>query len=183
MPVRDRLLNAAEQVVAKEGVTGLTLDAVAKHAGVSKGGLLYHFPTKSALIVAVVERLACQCGADQDRAAAGTAEATPGAFTRAYVAARSEHEPDPQEMPIHTALLAAAGTDPQYLEPFRRRHVEWQKRLEQDGIDPVIATIVRLAMDGMCLGSLLGMPVPQGELRRAVIDRLVKMTEPQQQQP
>src|SRR5215208_4643248 len=53
---RTRLLEAAERVVAADGVARLTLDAVASKADVSKGGLLYHFPNKEALISAMVLR-------------------------------------------------------------------------------------------------------------------------------
>jgi AcrR family transcriptional regulator len=180
LSVRDRLLNAAEQVVGKDGVANLTLDAVAREAGVSKGGLLYHFPSKSALVTAIVERLATRCDADHARAL-DTGSAEPGSFTRAYVAARTRRL-DPEEEPIHTALLAAAGTDPQYLEPFRKRLREWQSRLENDGIDPAIATIVRMAIDGICLDELLGMPGPNEELRQRVIEKLIAMTEPQNEQ-
>ena len=35
----------------------LTLDAVGAATGVSKGGVLYHFPTKEALVAALVEQL------------------------------------------------------------------------------------------------------------------------------
>lgn len=52
----ESLLDATEHVVAAHGVAGLTLDAVAKAAGVSKGGLLHHFPTKDRLIEAVIQR-------------------------------------------------------------------------------------------------------------------------------
>src|SRR3712207_9422759 len=45
-----RSLEAAERVVARDGVARLSLDAVAGNADVSKGGLLYHFPNKDALI-------------------------------------------------------------------------------------------------------------------------------------
>ena len=47
---REKLLQSASQVVVEKGVDALTLAAVAKQAGVSKGGLLYHFPNKNALI-------------------------------------------------------------------------------------------------------------------------------------
>lgn len=174
--VRDRLLDAAEAVVARDGVGNFTLDAVARQAEVSKGGLLYHFPSKSALIEAVVGRLATRCEADQAMACAGN-DHRPGAFTRAYLSARAV-PPDPKKEPIHTALMAAAGTDPQYLEPFRRKLACWQERLEHDGIDPAIATIVRLAIDGLCLGALLGMPLPDETLRQQVVERLLAMTEP-----
>ena len=43
-------------MVAGDGVARLTLDAVAREADVSKGGLLYHFPNKDALISAMVLR-------------------------------------------------------------------------------------------------------------------------------
>ena len=38
------------------GAVHLTLDAVAERAGVSKGGLLYHFPSKESLLQAMVDR-------------------------------------------------------------------------------------------------------------------------------
>lgn len=173
--VRDRLLDAAEAVVARDGVGSLTLDAVARQAEVSKGGLLYHFPSKSALIEAVVRRLGSRCEADQAMACTGNDD-RPGAFARAYISARST-PPDPNKEPIHTALLAAAGTDPQYLDPFRERLRQWQTRLENDGIDPVVATIVRLVMDGLCFGALLRMPLPEESLRRQVLERLMEMTQ------
>src|SRR5688500_12367353 len=179
--VRTRLLNAAEQVAARDGVASLTIDAVAREAGVSKGGLLYHFRTKSDLINAVVERLATHCETEQCRSVQeGPLE--PGAFTRAYLRCRSEPL-DPQELPFHMALLAAAGTDSQYLDPFRQRTIGWQARIESDGIDPVIATIVRLAIDGMCFSTLLGLPVPEGELREKILKRLEQMTEVPAEKP
>lgn len=172
--VRDRLLDAAERVVAREGVQKLTLAAVAKEAKVSKGGLLYHFPAKSDLITGVVERLAQRCEADQKEALEKD-RGEPGAFTRAYLEIRSEPL-NPEEEPIHCALLAAAGTNRELLEPFRKRILEWQSRLESDGIDPAVASIVRLAIDGLCLGALLGIPVPEGELRKKVLARLDAMS-------
>jgi len=174
--VRDRLLNAAERVVARDGVSNMTLEAVAREAGVSKGGLLYHFRSKSALVTAIVERLGTRCQADQALALARDSQ-TAGAFTRAYLAARSE-PPKPEEEPVLTALLAAAGTDPQYLEPIRQRCLEWQARLESDGINAATATIVRLAIDGLCLCRLMGLPIPEGELRQRVLDELNAMTLP-----
>jgi AcrR family transcriptional regulator len=50
------ILDAAERVVARDGATNLTLDAVAKEAGVGKATVIYDFKTKQALIEAVVDR-------------------------------------------------------------------------------------------------------------------------------
>ncbi|MDM8005385.1 MAG: TetR/AcrR family transcriptional regulator [Phycisphaerae bacterium] len=174
--VRDRLLDAAEAVVAREGVSHLTLEAVANEAGVSKGGLLYHFRAKSALVTAIVERLANRCESRQAEAVAADPQKA-GAFARAFLTVRTQ-PPDPQREPIHTAVLAAIGTDPEYLDPLRQRIAEWQNRLEADHIDPVTATIVRLAVDGLAVGRLLKVPVPEGELHERVIERLLSMTRP-----
>ncbi len=176
VPVRDRLLDAAEQVIARDGVSSLTLESVAREAGVSKGGLLYHFPFKSALITAVVERLATRCECEQQCAIETDARAS-GAFARAYLAVRSA-QPDPRKASIELALLAAAGADPHYLGPVRAQLAKWQARLECDGIDPGTATLVRLAADGLALAELLGLAVPNAELRRSVIERLQAMTLP-----
>ena len=54
---KDAMLDAAEVVMTEQGAWRLTLDSVAEQAGVSKGGLLYHFPTKEALLKALVGRL------------------------------------------------------------------------------------------------------------------------------
>jgi len=47
---RDRILDAAQNLICAHGVAGFTLDAVAQAAKVSKGGLLYHFNSKDKLI-------------------------------------------------------------------------------------------------------------------------------------
>ena len=57
-PVRDRILDAAEELICARGVGSLTLDAVAHLADVSKGGLLYHFRSKDCLISGLQQRLA-----------------------------------------------------------------------------------------------------------------------------
>src|ERR1700676_5423954 len=53
---RDRILDAAERVILESGGRNFTLDAVAKHAGISKGGLVYSFATKDGLVRAALER-------------------------------------------------------------------------------------------------------------------------------
>jgi AcrR family transcriptional regulator len=52
---RDRLLEAAIQVAGRDGILALTLDNVAREAGVSKGGVTHHFAGKDALIEAMFE--------------------------------------------------------------------------------------------------------------------------------
>lgn len=48
---RHLILDTATKIVMENDYNALTLDAVAKQAGISKGGLLYHFPNKELLRV------------------------------------------------------------------------------------------------------------------------------------
>jgi AcrR family transcriptional regulator len=57
---RDRILAASVHVALRDGVSSMTLDAVAREAGVSKGGLLYHFASKDELIAAMLQHHAAR---------------------------------------------------------------------------------------------------------------------------
>jgi AcrR family transcriptional regulator len=66
---RDRLLDAFETLLVTAGSRAATLDAVAAEAAVSKGGLLYHFPSKDDLVDGMLERLREMGAADAERMA------------------------------------------------------------------------------------------------------------------
>lgn len=50
------ILEAAGSVLRRGGARALTIDAVAAQAELSKGGVLHHYASKDALILALVER-------------------------------------------------------------------------------------------------------------------------------
>jgi AcrR family transcriptional regulator len=52
---RELIFEACSRILRREGLTNLTLEAVSDEAGLSKGGLLYHFPTKESLIESLFE--------------------------------------------------------------------------------------------------------------------------------
>jgi Tetracyclin repressor-like, C-terminal domain len=64
---------------------------------------------------------------------------------------------------------------PNKLEPLREQNRRWQRRVEADGLDPVEATIVRLAVEGLWLGEAFGTNRLEPGMRRRVIDRLLAM--------
>lgn len=64
---RDRLLDAFETLLVTVGSRAATLDAVAAEATVSKGGLLYHFHSKDALVEGMLTRLREQGAADAEK--------------------------------------------------------------------------------------------------------------------
>ncbi|MFA5708088.1 TetR/AcrR family transcriptional regulator [Mycolicibacterium sp.] len=53
---RNLLLDAAEEVVARQGLAGASLELIADAAGYTRGAIYSHFGTKEALFLAVMER-------------------------------------------------------------------------------------------------------------------------------
>lgn len=60
---KEAILDAAESVALELGVAHMTLDSVAARANVSKGGLLYSFPNKDALLKGLLDRMLAQMAA------------------------------------------------------------------------------------------------------------------------
>lgn len=175
------MLGAALVLVAQNGYSALTLDAVGKAAGVSKGGVLYHFPTKEALVVALIEQLASGLDADQSTGA-GEDAALPGAATRAYLDAVTRPA-DAAEHRVTVAMLAAVAHDPHLLAPLQEQYRQWVARLDADGLPEVDAHIVRLAADGLWAAELFGLAPPDPVLRTAILARLQQLASPNAARP
>jgi len=174
---RRKLLLAAGQVILKAGVNHLTLDAVAHEAQVSKGGLLYHFPSKEALVQALVQQLVDVFfeRVDAELQKAAEPEGTPGRWLRAYV--RATFAADPHEYEVSAALSVAVATEPEMLTALRTCFERMRDLGQQDGLEPSRAALIRLAADGLWYGEVLQM-APLGEpLRSQLFDHLMRLTE------
>src|SRR5689334_5124652 len=89
-----RILRAAAQYLVDQGIEPFTLEAVAKAAEVSKGGLLHHFSTKEALLRGIILRLH-EIFYDQfNTALASEPIGTPGRWSRAYISVTFNPHPD-----------------------------------------------------------------------------------------
>ncbi|NJK47557.1 TetR/AcrR family transcriptional regulator [Candidatus Gracilibacteria bacterium] len=172
---RDTILQATSQVILDKGIEGLTLDAVAKEAGVSKGGLLYHFPSKEALIVGTIAKLiddhetALQQEFDRDEN-----PGTSGQWVRAYLRATLNY--DKQALALIAPLAQAAIANPDLLKPALDLDKRWQQKLEASGFDLVEATIIQLAIDGLWLSESFNIGSLEEPLRSQVIEKLLAMT-------
>ena len=172
---RRSVLDAAAELVARDGASRLTLDAVAERVGLSKGGILHHFATKDSLIAAMIEDVVTHFEADLQRHMAG--ESGPGSFARAFLGACLDREGAlTHTIKVSAGIVAAVAINSQLLAPLRRRYAEWRARLENDGIDPAIAELVRSAADGLWLGNVLDLGPPSVAVRQRVFAKLIELT-------
>ncbi|WP_451916746.1 TetR/AcrR family transcriptional regulator [Actinomadura keratinilytica] len=110
-------MDAAEAVLFEQGTQALTLSAVADRAGVSKGGLLYHFPTKEALVTALVRRVI----AEFDELIDSFDDGSPTGYSRAYVQATFQILTGEARAHRRWSAITAAATDPDLAAPSTRR--------------------------------------------------------------
>lgn len=171
---RERILDAVRDSLVAGGPSAVTLESVAERAGVSKGGLLYHFPTKAALFVGLLERVRDAVDAEMSqRAATGDA-------ARAFLEyARPESD---DEGGFFTSLLAAVRTgedaDPRALAVLAQSFEAWEKPMRRAVADEVQAEIIRLVGNGLYLSAIAGLPQPDPALLERVFDRLLAAAAP-----
>jgi len=163
----DKLLDAAETVVARQGIASLTLDAVATEAHVSKGGLLHHFPTKDRLVEALVRR----CAEDWRARYTGAYEeapAGPGRMARALVAmCLGDDELWTERLRrSSSAVFAALAQNPALIEPMRVVYADLHRRIAADDLPPGVGEVVVATIDGLWLNWVLGL-VPIDEAMKA----------------
>jgi len=156
--VRTRILDAVEHIVRAKGVPALTLEAAAREAGISKGGLLYHFASKEALLTGLVIRLSDYISQDFDGVLAAQ---PPGAApaTRAIIAWIFDHPEavcDEHER-AGAVFLSVFHHDPAMLEPIRAVFARIRDHLRQDALPPGHALAVMAASDGLFFGRLFNM--------------------------
>jgi AcrR family transcriptional regulator len=159
----DKLLDAAEAVVVRQGIANLTLDAVAAEAGMSKGGLLHHFPTKDRLVAALVTRSAENWRACYMEAYGRTPEG-PGRMARALLSHCLSDAQGWTDQLRHSssAVFAALAQNPSLIEPMRAVYSDLHRRIADDGLPPGVGEAIAAALDGLWLDWVLGLaPVTQ----------------------
>ena len=171
---RARLLHAAEQVVMEVGAAHLTLDAVASKSGVSKGGLIHNFPTKDALLEAMVVRALAAWKGRYEQAARAFPD-SPAGKLKAHLMARLDV--DERWRRVSSAVLAAAANQPRLLEPVRAHIRQVHEGLVESGLDFDLAVVALLAADGLYLQELLGVYRLSTRQRKSIVEQLLRLAD------
>ena len=169
---REVILDSAEAVVAREGSRRLTIDAVVQESGFSKGGVLYNFPSKQALIEGMVARMLAETRARHD-AALSDAEAAGEDPVPAMI--RSLLQQKEMDRAVSMGLLAALAEHPDLITPIRTAIAEMRDELIARARDPELASIIMLAADGLHFSDILGLDILPEDQRAAVEARLVTL--------
>ena len=152
---RQALLDAAQEVLSRDGASNLTIEAVAANAGVGKATVLYDYKNKHALVRAMLERRIEDEGErlGQIRAALDDGPDNPiHAWIRAALRPLSR-----QDRTIGIGLMAELTSDPE-LNQLSRGFI--QNNIEQavdTATEPGGARLAFLAVEGLKMLDYLGL--------------------------
>lgn len=163
--MRRKILEAAIEAIIAEGVDGLTLDEVARRAGVSKGGLLHHYESKQVLQIALYEFLL----SDLETSISELIDSNPHSLAR-FSLAYFDVVCDPSTPDYDRrrgVFFALFAVQPELAE----RWANWlEERLAEHAAtdDHAMARVLRLAADGLWASNMIDGPDSETENREAV---------------
>jgi AcrR family transcriptional regulator len=162
MSVRDRVLDAFQQI-ALDGRAAPSLDAIAAAAGVSKGGLLHHFPDRASLVRALIMRAVERTDVVMQEAAAARTAA------RTWLRLSAAAGPDRETALAVLSLLRLTGAEGVQLPPEVTDAIgRWQDLIVDELGDPIRGDVVRLVGDGLFLETLTRTAPDPGRIDRLV---------------
>lgn len=167
---RKAVIQAALALIARDGPGRLTLDAIARESGISKGGLMHQFRTKEAVLKALLEHQA-EYFADFSRAyMAEHAAKQAQPHLAAQIATLREALAEPHSVAF--AIFGAVAQEPSLLSITRESDAKMIEAVKAEAADPDMAMLRWAAARGLAVTSLLGFCPLTGEERERLFDRL-----------
>ncbi|MDR0362482.1 MAG: TetR/AcrR family transcriptional regulator [Planctomycetota bacterium] len=170
---REAILDALERVIATHGVTQVTLEAVAQEAGISKGGLLYHFSNKKEMLLRMLERSAARFD-DLVQSIKEALPETPGRAVKAHILARLRETSRINIAPSKFVGLLDDEELKNFVTEIKRR--EFHEITAMTGQREKISLLL-LAVEGMWMMELFQIPALSPEFRKKLEARLLAMVD------
>jgi AcrR family transcriptional regulator len=152
---RSAALDAATRIIARDGPGRLTLDAIARESGLSKGGVMHQFRTKEAVLKALLERQMEHFEEFSTRymAKVSATSANPNLATQLATVREAATSPNSAAL----ALVAAMVENPGLMVLPREREMKRVEAIKAEAADPDLALLRWAAARGLLLSSLFGM--------------------------
>lgn len=170
---RQAILGAAACLVGEIGAAHLTLEAVAARAGVSKGGLLYNFPNKTALFTAMIEASIAEA-TDVLMTKEREGLLTPAQLIRLLFEQRFAWLGNAANEPAAHGMLVAMAEEPALLEPIRRFQTALWDKIKALVPDPDRLWLAWLAAEGLLFADLFRVTPLALEERNRLADKLMR---------
>jgi AcrR family transcriptional regulator len=180
---RKLVMDAALAILVRDGPARLTLDAIAREAGISKGGLMHQFRTKSSVIKALLEKQIeyFEQFSQAYIAEHGATSAEPQLASQIAVARDAVIHP--QQPSVVFAILGMLGEEPEMMKVFQDIDCKRSDAIQAEATDPDMAMLRWFAAQGMHLSSIFGIGDISDEQRLRLFDMLADGSQWQRKSP
>ncbi|PDT73327.1 TetR/AcrR family transcriptional regulator [Bradyrhizobium sp. C9] len=168
---RNAALDAAITIVTRDGPGRLTLDAIARESGLSKGGVMHQFRTKEAVLRALLEQQMAHFEEFSTRYLEKVRKTTDQPELAAQIATLREAISTPRAGAF--ALLAAMNENPDLMAMPRDVDIKKVALMKAEARDPDLALLRWAAARGLLLSSLFGLSSLTDAERDRLFERLL----------
>jgi AcrR family transcriptional regulator len=171
---RSAIVEAAHRVAARQGGADFSFENTATEAGLTKAGVLYHFPSREDLVLAVVEYVA-QSWEQAMLAALGVPlqDATPAQRIRAYVEVAARDEVSRGDFAVYADALCR----PAHAGPWNEVFDRWFDLQNCTAEERTRLACARFAADGLWVAKATGITPPSTKEYDALVAHLISLTE------
>jgi AcrR family transcriptional regulator len=168
---RNAAIQAALTIIARDGPGRLTLDAIARESGISKGGVMHQFRTKGAVLKALLEHQVDYFAKFSEdyvaKADAGQSE------LQLLAQIATLREVAINQSSVAFAIVGALAEEPGLLSITRETEIEKIECIKVEAADPDLALLRWAAARGLALSALFGLYAFPEEDRERLFDRLL----------
>ncbi|MEO7352100.1 MAG: TetR family transcriptional regulator [Marmoricola sp.] len=171
---RTAIVEAAHRVAERQGGVDFSYETTATEAGLTKAGVIYHFPSREELVLAVVEYVAQSWEqAMLDALGRPLADATPAQRIRAYVEVAAGDEVSRADFAVYADALCR----PEHVGPWNEVFSRWFDLAGCSVEERARLSCARFAADGLWVAKATGALAPAADEYDALVAHLVSLTE------
>lgn len=189
---RDEIMDAAEAIIAHQGIDKLSLGQIETRAGMSRGQLTYYFPTRESILLAVYERMLRRMvqerlASDGPKPMTGQAWDCFRHALAAHLGLDPTHRPE-QKKELFSLLytfLAQMGHREDYRSKLSELYRGWRNHIAADVVDsvpeprPIDPRIAASLLQALIHGLTVQLMVdPEAFDRQAMFDTCVRLFAP-----
>lgn len=171
---REKLLAAMFQIVQEQGANYLTYDNLVSKSGLTRGGVMYHFPSKKSMLQGLVDHY-MSSGLNQVEARWEKFGKTPDTMLKAEIEVMLEMNMKDREAP--SVLLPVIINNPEMIGNIRKIVEQRYKVLEQTKMGFERAALIAMALDCFGMSQAFGMHLMSDQKRKKLLSYMLRLVD------
>jgi AcrR family transcriptional regulator len=170
---RTAIIEAAHRVAERQGGADFSYESTATEAGLTKAGVLYHFPCREDLVLAVVEHVAHSWEAAMlEVLGRPLADSTPAERIRAYVEVAAGDDVTRGDFAVYADALCR----PAHVGPWNEVFSRWFDLTGCTDAERARLSCARFAADGLWVAMATGTTPPTPAEHSALVAQIISLT-------